>query len=186
MKTNGTKNERKIWQDAYFEELFAVYWREILSYIKDRTTNLDDAEDIFQNVFTRLCRKIAKTDKPIKNPRSYLYTLARFAKIDFYRGKHPEEDIEEQSDLPAPAKPENFLAEKVESIMECCLIAPALSPRQQIGLRMHVKGGLSQTDIAEFLEVSRQVVRTDLKKGYRILRAYYELEGINLEFVHAG
>ena len=186
MTTFKNKKEQKARQDAYFEEIYATYAQDIRNYLLARIDNVDDTEDIFQNVFARLYKKITAIDESIKNLRSYLYALARFSHIDFYRGKSPEEDIEERFDLQAPAEPENFLAWKVESILECCLIAPVLSPRQQICLRMHTIGGLSQRDIAEFLEVSRRIIRTDLEKGYRILRAYYKLEGLTPEYVTVG
>ena len=186
MNTNEEKQGKKTRHDACFEEIYAGYGAEILNYLQAHTNNFDDAKEISQEVFTKLYRTMLERDEPIQDPRSFLFALARNSHSDFYNGKLPEDGFDDDIEPAAPAEPENFLAQKVESILECCLIAPALSPRQQIGLRMHTIGGISQRDIAEFLEVSRRIIRTDLEKGYRLLQDYCTLEGLTPELFHTG
>ena len=186
MNTNEKKKERNTRHDACFEEIYESFGAEILNYLKAHTDNFDDAEEISQEVFVKLYRAMVESDEPIQDPRSFLFTLARNSHSDFYKGKLSEDGFDDDFELAAPVEAENFLAQKVDSILECCLMAPVLSPRRQVGLRMHVIGGLSQRDIAEFMEVSRQTIRRDLDKGYEVLRAYYELEGLTLDLVLAG
>ncbi len=81
-------------------EISNLYKKEksrLLSFIRNRIENREDAEDILQDVFYSTLEGISVTDK-IDNLLAWLYTAARNRIIDWYRKKrlttYPLEDIE--------------------------------------------------------------------------------------------
>ena len=119
----------------------------------------------------------------IKQVRGFLYQLCKNQVHDFYKQEPVGEDIQEDL-LEVPFVPqEDKLAVEIASALDCCFIAPRLTPRQQMGLRLNLLGGLNLSEIATFLEVSRPTVRTDLEKGFQVVRNLFAAEGLTLELV---
>ena len=58
----------------------------LLGFIRSRTGNLEEAEDLLQDVFFQAIRAASVTD-PIENVVGWLYTIARNKIIDRYRRK---------------------------------------------------------------------------------------------------
>jgi RNA polymerase sigma factor (sigma-70 family) len=84
-------------------EIGKIYQTEknrLLTFIRNRVANRDDAEDILHDVFYHTLQGISVTDQ-IDNVLGWLYTAARNRIIDWYRKKrlrtYPLEEIEKYS-----------------------------------------------------------------------------------------
>ena len=64
------------------------YRKRLLGFVKNRVSNLDDAEDLVQDVLLQFINSYDLVD-PIRNAGSWLFTVARNKIVDFYRKKRP-------------------------------------------------------------------------------------------------
>ncbi len=65
----------KNWNTAAFEEIVHRYKNKIINYLYHYTGDFDDAEDIAQESFIRICKYIKELDD-VKNFSSWFYTIA--------------------------------------------------------------------------------------------------------------
>jgi RNA polymerase sigma-70 factor (ECF subfamily) len=81
-----------------FEKIYEQNVDKIFRFAYLKVSSKDEAEDITSVVFTRFWEKIEKQekheDKEIKNPKAFLYTIARNMIIDHYRGRREEKDVD--------------------------------------------------------------------------------------------
>ncbi len=68
------------------EKVYRSERSSLLSFIRSRIGNLEEAEDLLQDVFFQALRAASVTD-PIENMVGWLYTIARNKIIDRYRRK---------------------------------------------------------------------------------------------------
>ncbi len=83
-----------------FEKIYEENVDHIFRFTYLKVSSKDEAEDITSITFTRFWEKVEKQekheDKNIKNPKAFLYTIARNLITDHYRGRTEEKpaDIE--------------------------------------------------------------------------------------------
>lgn len=83
MQENIEKDDRKI------EEIISKEKSRLLNFIRQRTPNIEDAEDILQDVFYELVQSY-RLMKPVEQLASWLFTVARNKITDLYRKKKPD------------------------------------------------------------------------------------------------
>ena len=69
----------------------------LLGFIRSRTDNLEEAEDLLQDVFFQAIRSASVTD-PIENVVGWLYTIARNKIIDRYRRKRNTVSLQQEQE----------------------------------------------------------------------------------------
>ena len=74
-------------KDAAFRELFSRYERKVYVFCLRLSGNPDDANDIFQETFTRFYRQTLKEDERVSNILAYLLTSARNVFLNTRRNK---------------------------------------------------------------------------------------------------
>jgi RNA polymerase sigma factor (sigma-70 family) len=80
------------------QRLEKVYRKErktLLGFIRSRTSSLEEAEDLLQDVFFQAVRAASVTD-PIENVMGWLYAIARNKIIDRYRRKKETVSLQQQ------------------------------------------------------------------------------------------
>lgn len=148
-------------------QLFRSQYRQLVRFCRIRVRNQADAEDIVQAAFLNARR--AYPEKGIDELRPLLFTLVRNGALDFLRsGEHRRRqasvEIGEAADQVACRKtvsPEQQVidAERlalVEAIME------EMPTRRREALRLHRIEGLTHTEIAARLSITRQTVIIDI------------------------
>lgn len=165
---------------AAFEMLYEYYQQPLgrcLTYlVGDREAAFDLYQDTFQELWTRLPERSF-----IKNFEAWLYTIARRKAIDYLRHEKkitfvsfPEED---------PNKPGAYVLSGLISIVgpedrtcEVMCIKQALeamSVQCRTCVLLQDLWGYSQSEIADFLEISVKTVSANVSRGHAQLRAAY-------------
>ena len=81
--------EIQVAQMANISEIVSEYGSRLTGFIRKRVKRLEDAEDIFQEVFYQLA-EADRLMKPIDEMAAWLFTVARNRITDLYRKKKPE------------------------------------------------------------------------------------------------
>ena len=152
------------------EEIYRNHWHEICHYLRAKYGDgPPDPEDIAQAAFAKF--SAYKTPEHIKNPRAFLYRMARNICVDHFRRKKTwdkfviDDELMAETVISADFDPERVLMGKEEfAMLEIAL--KDLDKRQREFLLMHRLQGLSYTEIARRSGMSRNGVKGVIKKAF--------------------
>ena len=102
-------------------ELYTAYRGKVLSYIRARVNNREDAEDLCQDVFEKVFRAADRYEADKSAPGTWIYAITRNAVIDFFRKNRPAEELPEdlaEDELPEDAVMQTALLEQLADALE--------------------------------------------------------------------
>ena len=149
------------------EKLYAAYRDKVLAYLTDRTASREDAEDLCEDVFEQISRSLPRFDPKHASISTWIYQVARFTLIDYFRTKHPSEPLPE--DLAAADDPaEAFL--KRETLDRLAAALKALEPEERDIIVLRYYKGRTLTEVSRFTGISYGMVKVKHKKALDRLR----------------
>lgn len=153
-----------------FDKLFHLYSDRLYWFSKRILKNKEDSEEIVQDVFLKIWEQRAKIDE-FKSFKSYLFTIAYNSIISKIRNK----EVQQSYVLLKQETPE-FHTETEAQIIYSDLeslsnkIIDQLPPkRKQIFLMSRVEG-LTSTEIAEKLSISKNTVENQITDALKFIR----------------
>lgn len=169
-------------EDSAFEQLYSRYRMRIWSYVGGILHDADRAEDVSQEVFISVLRRLRDTERPITF-KPWIYQIARNACIDELRRARrthevpfdPEGEAERGPDELFSIAPGPELA--VESKQQLEDLRGAFRGLSELHHRILVLReleGLSYSQIGTRLGMSRPVVESTLFRARRRLAEEYE------------
>lgn len=149
-------------------ELYRRYGKRLYRFGVQHLGNEGLAEEMVQETFVRLWRTAARFDAGKGSVGTYLYVLARSAAADLHKrpSSRPlisDTDIQE---LPVP--------DNVDQILDSLIVREAvesLSAGHAEVIRLTQEEGLTQTQVAQRLNLPLGTVKTRTFHGMRALRA---------------
>jgi RNA polymerase sigma-70 factor (ECF subfamily) len=157
-----------------FEELYRRYARSVLGIALRRIGDRGRAEDATQETFASIWRSASRFDPSRGEATSWLYTVARNAIVDGLRRRR-ELPVDEAPEIAAPepgpddAVEQGWVSWRVHRALE-------VLPEQERSLvELAYWGGLSQSEIAEYLSIPLGTVKTRTRSALR--RLADELDG---------
>jgi RNA polymerase sigma-70 factor, ECF subfamily len=141
-----------------FEALYHRYIRPIFGLAMQRLRDRERAEDAVQEMFAAVWRSAASY-RPERGPAApWLYAVARNAVVDRLRSRNdvPMEPPDIVSDEPGPADhaESSWVSWRVHRALE------TLSEREREVVELAYWSGLSQSEIASFLDIPLGTVKT--------------------------
>jgi len=148
-------------------ELYRRYGRRLYRFGVKHLGNEGLAEEMVQETFVRLWRTAGRFDAGKASVGTYLYVLARSAAADIYKrpSSRPLISAEEQG--------EAAMIDSVDQILDAMIVREAmesLGAGQAEVIRLIHEEGLTQSQIAERLNVPLGTVKTRTFHGLRALR----------------
>jgi RNA polymerase sigma-70 factor (ECF subfamily) len=150
---------------VYFEELRLPVFR----YLMRKTHNTGRAEDLTQETFLRLCRHLLD-NKPLQNPKAWLFTVANNLVIDFARSDGNAIDLDErnwreieESRSAIESDPESLLIQN-ERLNRLKMAVLNLTPLQRECLHLRAEG-LRYREIAELMAISVSTVADAVRRA---------------------
>lgn len=153
-----------------FEELLLKYERQIFNHAYRLTMNAGDAEDLTQETFLRLYDR-RETLIPEKGAKNWLYAVAANAAYDLFRKRKRANEVSaDDGDEPEtnPAYSPYYRIERAEDIENAL---GALKPAYRSALILFYKEGFSYEEIAEFLGLPVNTVKTHIRRGKEALKS---------------
>ena len=170
-------------EDSAFEELFSRYRGRIRSYVSGIIGDSDRAEDIAQEVFISVLRRLRDTERPIVF-RPWVYRIAKNACIDeLRRARHSHEVIPleqqresayEVADLFSSTPGPDAAVESKQQLEDLRGAFRGVSELHHRILVLRELEGLSYSEIGDRLGMSRPVVESTLFRARRRLAEEYE------------
>jgi RNA polymerase sigma-70 factor (ECF subfamily) len=146
-----------------FEALYRRYARPVFGLALRRLGDRMNAEDAVQETFAAIWRS-ARTYKPERGAGApWLYAVARNAIVDRSRSRSepPGEGPELPSDEPTPAEraEASYTSWRVHRALE------SLGENEREVIELAYYGGLSQSEVADFLNIPLGTVKTRTRAG---------------------
>lgn len=165
-------------EDEAFELLYTRYRTRIWSYVGGILHDADRAEDVSQEVFISVLRRLRDTERPIAF-KPWVYQIARNACIDeLRRARHSHEvrfDQEDESDGPFSITPgPDVAAEGKQQLEDLRGAFRGVSDLHHRILVLRELEGLSYAEIGTQLGMSRPVVESTLFRARRRLTQEYQ------------
>jgi RNA polymerase sigma-70 factor, ECF subfamily len=157
-----------------FDELYRRYSRPVLGLALRRLGDRGRAEDALQDAFAAIWRSAASYDPARGRGGAWLYTVARNAIVDGAR-RRPEPPMEApdeaSGEIGPPEQAEaSWLAWRVHGALEL------LPDHERPVIELAYWGGLSQSEISEFLHVPLGTVKTRTRSALARLADLLEEE----------
>ena len=144
-----------------FTELVRLYRDMVYGYCYHRTGSFEDARDLAQDTFVRAYTSLHQLRDHSKLS-AWLRRIAANACARWYERRR--ETAAEIPDEPEPAR-QSIASEYVREALS------SLPDNEQLAVVLHYVNGYSYSDIAGFLEVSKDAVRGRLYRGREMLKA---------------
>ncbi len=150
-------------------KLYADYHGKVMRYIMTRVQRRAEAEDLCEDVFEKVLKKIDDFDETKASVSTWIFTITRNTLIDHFRKFRPSDEIDEE--MPSDMSVEAPMLEK-ETLDE---LADALNKLDQemrdiIVLLYYDKKPM--TEIAQLMGLSYGVVKLRHQKALLMLRQY--------------
>lgn len=154
-----------------FKNRFMCHYAKVYRVAFAITGNSQDAEDVTQNLYTKLFTSKAKL-KSVKNPEAYLVKLAKNLAIDLtrtqeYRNRTQKVEITSPN-LINGVNPERNLELKDE-LTQIYSIIEQLPTNQQQALRLHAIEGMEYQEIQEIMGISCSNLRTLISRARKFI-----------------
>lgn len=159
------------------EQYIREYGRDLYSFCRSVTRNLEEAQDLYQDTFLKLY-EIGDKVVALKNPKSYLMGIA----VNLYRNEKRKlsvrrrivgvwQSVEEMdTDIPEDAR---LLEEEVVAREECRMVRSAvqsLADKYRLPVLLFYMEELSLSEIAVALRLPEGTVKSRLHRAKRILQ----------------
>lgn len=150
---------------AQLDTLYREHHSWLNGWLRQRLNNSADAADLAQDTFVRVL--LARTAGSLREPRSYLTTIARGLVIDLYRRRSLEQAyLEALARIPEGAHPSlEEQALMLEALLEIDRMLDGLGARVRQTFILSQCEGLPYAQIAERLGISLRTVNSHMAKA---------------------
>ncbi|HXV59102.1 MAG TPA: RNA polymerase sigma factor SigZ [Vicinamibacteria bacterium] len=157
--------------------LTEAVWREfhqrLRSYLRKRVANEADAEDLLQDVFTRIHENAHRLGE-LRSVSGWVHSITRNAVVDFYRSEGSRAGrfaVADAGDVDANGSTEDSASPARDELAAC--IEPLLTqihPRYAVPLSLTELNGATQKDAAERMGLTLSAMKSRVSRGRRKLK----------------
>ncbi len=152
------------------DEIYNFYYPKLYAFAKNFLKVEDDINDILQDVFVKLWLNRNKI-KNVETFNAYLFTIAKNAIVSYFREKSKNPKFESRIQELATISSGEFndleyrdLKENLDKIIE------QLPEKRRLVFKLSREDGLSNTEIAEKLGISKKTVEDHMLYSLRFIR----------------
>ena len=166
---------------SHTEQIWKDYHSKLHGFIQSRVGDASTADDILQDVFTRIHSRI-DTLRDASKIRSWIYQITRNAIIDHYRAYKPTQEVPETL-AAVEAEP----SDQTRRELAGCLVPliQTLPDSYREAMMMSELEGLTQKQVAEKQHISVSGAKARVQRGRAKLRDML-LDCCQFEFDHRG
>jgi len=145
------------------EQAWLEYRKKLLAFIRARVETSEDAEDILNDVFSKLLKLASENNYP-GNPAPWLYHVTKNRIVDYYRSKERFEQ------LPEDLAEEYEKPDAIKAISRCLRpMIQALPENYQQPLMLSEIEGQKYKEVANELHLTLPAVKSRILRGRKLL-----------------
>ncbi len=151
------------------ESIYATYSGKVMGYLMARLQRRADAEDLCEEVFEKVCKKIDDYDAEKASLNTWIFNITRNTLIDYFRKAKPVEDIDEN--IPSDMSVEASLLQR-ETLGELAKALKMLPQEQRDIVVLLYYDRKPMTEIARMMHMSYGAVKLRHQKALSELKKY--------------
>jgi RNA polymerase sigma factor (sigma-70 family) len=159
--------EDRLSETVSWEQLYEEWRLPLLRYVHRLTRDPHLAEDVTQETFLRALRE----ERPVRNPRAWLFQVATNIVRDGARRTSTEERLAPNDDPDGGDTPDVAL-DRADAVREVRAALERLSPRDREALLLR-ESGFRYAEIADVLGVRVEIVPTLIARALRRFQKSY-------------
>ena len=149
------------------EQVYREYHDKLLSYIRYKVNNPEDAEDICSEVFIKVQKNLDKYEAEKASVARWIYVIAGNTLIDYYRSRKVNEEIPE--DLPSESDLEDSTLNRI-TLEGLAKAMKELSEEERLVIVLHYYEDMSLKDIERESGLSYGQVKIRHNSALKVLR----------------
>lgn len=160
-------------------ELISKYYKEIYSYVYKQTVDKELSMDLTQEIFISVLKSISNYDEKKASFRTWLYKIATYKLVDYYRSKYykynaiaisiDDFDIYDREDI-------EVTIENKEDIEKIISIVNRLGVVDQQVFRLKIFSDYTFLEISNALEIPESTAKTKYYSILKKIRKDFEVE----------
>lgn len=160
---------------AAFEGIVTFFEGRLFGYVSRMISNREDAEDIVQDVFIKIYKKIGSYN-PEQSFKTWVYAIATNTVYDFLRAKRVKKELLTLDDDVHPFETEDpsDTYQILETSLDLELGLAKIKPAYRTIVLLFYKEELSCEQIAEMLTMPVGTVKTNLFRARKALRDAFQ------------
>jgi RNA polymerase sigma-70 factor (ECF subfamily) len=154
-------------------ELYDRHAGRVLSLAYRIVRNSGDAEDVVQEVFSQAWRTAGSYEPSRGSVAGWLLTMARTRAIDRLRARHSRPQASAAPDLDGIPSDTVSMSDRVIANQQAAHVRAAMTalpPEQKVALELAYFEGLTQSEIAERLQIPLGTAKTRIRAALASLR----------------
>jgi RNA polymerase sigma-70 factor (ECF subfamily) len=153
-------------------EVYTEFHQSLLTYVRSKIRSKEDAEDILQNVFTKISAKAESLSEKDKI-QNWLFTVTKNAVIDYYRVRSTKKNFQ-LDDALAEQLFEEETTDTTKGLENCVSIMVNLLPEEYRDIiedaELH---GMKQKDLAVKYSMPYPSMRSRVQRGRERLKQLF-------------
>ena len=149
------------------EQIYLEYRKKVMGYIRARIRSFADAEDLCEDVFEKIQRKLGDFDESKASLNTWVFTITRNTVIDYFRRSKPSEELDEN--LSDDSEVDEGVLQN-ETLGELASALQALPEEMRAIIVLRYYDGKPLTEIAEIMGLSYGAVKLRHQKALAMLR----------------
>lgn len=146
--------------ESEWDNLFAAHAPYLRNYMFQLTRDREDAADLVQEAFLRLCQQ----ERLPPYPRTWLARTGYRLFVDEWRRRRRAREVELPPTSACSATPEQAYLER-EFADQLDMLLQRLHPRARDAFRLRIHRSLSYGDIAQMLDCSENAIKSCMRRG---------------------
>ncbi|WP_272520746.1 RNA polymerase sigma factor [Providencia sp. PROV223] len=159
-------------------------YSQLVRFFRSRLDNSNDADDLSQDVFTLWLNR--KEQTPVNESRAYLFKIANHVLIDHWRRNQRQtksetsiDDITHEPHFEQSQADPSEILEHQQRIQRLSEALETLPPRRREAFLLYRFDGLSQSEIAERMEISISMVEKHIAAALVHCKKHLDNQGNN-------
>jgi len=157
---------------AAFQRLFEHFAPRVKAFIQRQGTDPDMAEEVVQETMVSVWRKAGQFDPAKASASTWIFTIARNARIDLIRkANRPEPDFNDPAMTPDPEPQAQDMISRSQEAARLKAAVSVLPPEQQEVLRLAFFEEKAHSTVAEQLDIPLGTVKSRIRLAFKRIRA---------------
>ncbi|EKT53624.1 RNA polymerase sigma factor [Providencia sneebia] len=159
-------------------------YSQLVRFFRNRLGDSNDADDLSQDVFTLWLNR--KEQSPVKESRAYLFKIANHVLIDHWRrnqrlakSESTLDDSQLEHNFESTQSDPSEILEQQQRVQHLSEAIESLPPRRREAFLLYRFDGLSQSEIAERMEISISMVEKHIAAALVHCKHYLDNQSNN-------
>lgn len=157
-------------QNLDLTSIYEEHYQKVFAYIYSHINNYYDAQDLSEEVFTKINKKLDTFDETKSSLNTWIFNITKNTLIDFYRTKHDSYELLDNYDYVSEDDPVS-----PSELVDLSNALNKLDKKERDIIVLRYYKGYSLKEIAELMHISYGITKIKHNKALKEMKKFMEL-----------